>query len=115
MRFSGDDPAKVSELALKPLSPEARPQDVVFNRFVRELHFGKGVFDPLTSLIMNDVGGLGMFVLSVTGLLYWGLPKCWKHRSKSAGAADKATKAARRSTIVWLFRLHSARSESPPP
>jgi len=108
VRFSSVEPEKASEFALKPLSPEARPQDVVFNRFVRELHFGKGVADPTTSLVMNDVGGLGMFILSLSGLLYWGLPKWWKHRSKTAGAASKATKATRRSTIVWLFRLHSA-------
>jgi hypothetical protein len=58
---------------------------VQLNRFVRELHFGKGVVGSLTSLVMNDIGGLGMFILSLTGLLYWGLPKWWKQRAKSVG------------------------------
>src|SRR5208337_3335788 len=31
-----------------------------------------------------------------------------KHRAKAVGAAPKATKVVRRSTIVWLFRAHSA-------
>jgi hypothetical protein len=108
LRFATDNPAETEALALQPLGPEARPVDVQVNRFVRELHFGHGVLDRLASLVMNDIGGLGMFILSLTGLLYWGLPKWWKHKSKAEGAASKAAKATRRSTIVWLFRLHSA-------
>ncbi len=108
VRFKTDEPAKVEAIELGPLGQESRPIDVQLNRFVRELHFGKGVVGSLTSLVMNDIGGLGMFILSLTGLLYWGLPKWWKHRAKSVGAASKGTKAVRRSTIVWLFRAHSA-------
>ncbi len=108
VRFKTEEPAKIDTIELGPLGPESRVTDVQLNRFVRELHFGKGVAGSLTSLVMNDIGGLGMFILSLTGLLYWGLPKWWKHRAKSVGGATKATKAARRSTIVWLFRAHSA-------
>jgi len=108
VRFKTEEPARIDTIELGPLGPESRVTDVQLNRFVRELHFGKGVAGSLTSLVMNDIGGLGMFILSLTGLLYWGLPKWWKHRAKSVGAAPKPTKAARRSTIVWLFRAHSA-------
>ena len=108
VRFKTEEPAKIDAIELGPLGPESRATDVQLNRFVRELHFGKGVAGSLTSLVMNDIGGLGKFILSLTGLLYWGLPKWWKHRAKAVGAVPKATKAARRSTIVWLFRAHSA-------
>ncbi len=108
VRFKTEEPAKIDTIELGPLGPLSRVTDVQLNRFVRELHFGKGVVGSLTSLVMNDIGGLGMFILSLTGLLYWGLPKWWKHRAKSVGGASKGTKAVRRSTIVWLFRAHSA-------
>ncbi|MGC1863746.1 MAG: PepSY domain-containing protein [Methylocystis sp.] len=108
VRFKTEEPAKIDTIELGPLGPLSRVTDVQLNRFVRELHFGKGLVGSVTSLLMNDIGGLGMFVLSLTGLLYWGLPKWWKHRAKGVGGASKATKAARRSTIVWLFRAHSA-------
>ncbi len=108
VRFKTEEPAKIDTIELGPLGPLSRVTDVQLNRFVRELHFGKGLVGSATSLVMNDIGGLGMFILSLTGLLYWGLPKWWKHRAKSVGGATKATKAARRSTIVWLFRAHSA-------
>jgi hypothetical protein len=66
---------------------------------------------------MNDIGGLGMFILSLTGLLYWGLPKYWKHKARKAKAANaplenraenEARRATKKATIVWLFRMHSA-------
>lgn len=107
LRFDTDAPAATERVELAPLGREAAPTSVQLNRFARELHFGKGVFDPASSLLMNDVGGLAMFVLSLTGLLYWGLPKYWKHRAKAHGAVTRETKAARRSIIVWLFRFHS--------
>ncbi|HXY57130.1 MAG TPA: PepSY domain-containing protein [Methylocystis sp.] len=107
MRFDTDTPAAAERVELGPLGRDAAPTFVQLNRFARELHFGKGVFDATSSLVMNDVGGLAMFVLSLTGLLYWALPKYWKHRAKTHGAVSKETKAARRSIIVWLFRFHS--------
>jgi hypothetical protein len=106
-RFSTDDPARIERIAIAPLASESRPLDVQLNRFLRELHFGKGVFDRLSSLVMNDIGGLAMFVLSLTGLLYWGLPKWWKARARHNSAA-RVSKSSKKSTVVWLFRIHSA-------
>jgi hypothetical protein len=107
--FSTDDPGKITTLDIAPLPPDQRPADVQLNRFMRELHFGKGINDQMSSLVLNDVGGVAMFVLSLTGLLYWGLPKWWKSRAGAMKAKGvKPNKAARRATIVWLFRLHSA-------
>ena len=104
VRFDAETPNKVTPIKLGPLGAEGRPPQIQLFRFIFDLHFGKGVLDSVTSQLMNDVGGLGMFILSLTGLLYWGLPKWWKSRGKRA----RTPKPARRATIVWLFRLHSA-------
>ena len=119
-RFNTSEPVQVTSIKLSPLSVQARPEDVQVSRFMRELHFGTGVADPLSSLLMNDLGGIGMFILSVTGLLYWALPKYWKVQAKSRSQSGsghpnsnseqtlKAAKAAtKKATILWLFRTHS--------
>lgn len=103
LRYGTQD-GKIEEIALSPLDENTRPPQVDLIHFVHDLHFGRAFFDPLTSLIMNDIGGLGMFVLSITGLLYWALPKYWK----SQKAAARTSKAAKKATITWLFRLHSS-------
>jgi hypothetical protein len=103
LRFGTDD-GKIEEIALSPLDEQTRPPTVDLIHFVHDLHFGRAFFDPLTSLVMNDIGGLGMFLLALTGLLYWGLPKYWKSQGREAG---RASKAAKKTTIKWLFNLHS--------
>ena len=107
-RFNTTAPALATPFKLEALSEEAQPESVQVNRFMRALHFGEGVTDPLTSLIMNDLGAIGMFVLSLTGLLYWGLPKYWKSRAKSRAAPlSRSAKAVKKTTVLWLFRTHS--------
>jgi hypothetical protein len=103
LRFGTED-GKTEEVALAPLDAQTRPPSVDLIHFVHDLHFGRAFFDPLTSLVMNDIGGLGMVLLSITGFLYWGLPKYWKHQGRESRRASKTTKKA---TIKWLFRLHS--------
>lgn len=110
-RFKSNAPENVTHLNLAPLNVQARPESVQVIRFMRELHFGTGVTDSLTSLVMNDLGGVGMFILSITGLLYWALPKYWKvqgkSRSKRAAGVKSAKAATKKATILWLFRTHS--------
>ena len=50
VRFKTEEPARIDTIELGPLGPESRVTDVQLNRFVRELHFGKGVAGSLTSL-----------------------------------------------------------------
>lgn len=103
LRYSTAD-QKTEEVALAPLDKKTRPPQVDLIHFVHDLHFGRAFFGPLTSLVMNDIGGLGMLVLSITGLLYWALPKYWKAQGESAERTSKATK---KTTIKWLFNMHS--------
>jgi len=103
LRYATAD-GRTEEVVLAPLDETARPPQVDLIHFVHDLHFGRAFFGPLTSQLMNDIGGIGMFLLSVTGLLYWGLPKYWKSRK---GAAVRTSKAAKKTTIKWLFNMHS--------
>ena len=106
-RFNTAEPAKITRIELAPPGQDVRPPWVNMHRFMRELHFGKGLFDPWSSLILNDIGGIAMFVLPLTGLLFWGLPKWWKYRLKRQGYRG-TSRATKKATIRWLFRIHSA-------
>jgi len=108
-RIDADAPEKIEAIEFAPLGAEARPLDAQLNRFIHDLHFGRALAGPTASLVANDIGGVGMFVLSVTGLLYWGLPKWWKAQAKRRGnaASARTSKQAKKATIIWLFRLHS--------
>lgn len=117
-RYRASDFSLIEDVKLAPLDEKTRPPEVEMIRFVHDLHLGLSFFGPLTSLTMNDIGGLGMAILSITGLLYWGLPKYWKHKAAKAKAGGaplpqtreekEARKAGKKATIVWLFRLHSS-------
>ena len=104
-----ENPAKIDTIELGPLGPLSRVTDVQLNRFVRELHFGKGLVGSATSLVMNDIGGLGnVHPVADRAALLGAAEMVETPRQESVGAVPKATKAARRSAIVWLFRAHSA-------
>lgn len=116
-RYRSSDFSLIDEVKLAPLDRQTRPPEVEMLRFVHDLHLGKSFFGPSISLTMNDIGGLGMFILSLTGLLYWGMPKFWKYKaSKAKGtnthvdslAAKLRRKETKKATIVWLFRMHSS-------
>lgn len=109
-RIDADAPGKTAAIDFAPLAAASRPLDAQLNRFIHDLHFGRALAGPTTSLVANDIGGVGMFVLSITGLLYWGLPKWWKAQAKRQGratTANRTSKEAKKATIIWLFRLHS--------
>lgn len=105
-RFDPDAPSKAETLALAPLPEEARPTEIRLHRFLRSLHFGRGLFEAPTSRLVNEAGGLAMFTLAITGLLYWGFGKWWRMQAK-AGARGM-TPEAKRTTTAWLYRTHAA-------
>ena len=105
-RFKTDDPATATPIELAPPGPEARPADITLNRFMRELHFGKGVVDPFSSVLMSDVGGVAMVVLPITGVLFWALPKWWRRQARRK-ERPRTSKVAKKATVLWLFRVHS--------
>ena len=77
------------------------PESVSLYRFVFELHFGYGLWSRTASTLINDYGGVALVVLSVTGLLFWWLPKRWRARP------GRRSPRRKRQTWTWLFRFHA--------
>ncbi|WP_456451675.1 PepSY-associated TM helix domain-containing protein [Hydrogenimonas sp.] len=53
---------------------------VTLARFVRDLHYGRGLFDGDASLLLNDYGGLVLAYLALSGYVLW-----WLIHRKKAG------------------------------
>lgn len=66
-------------------------EDIKLSRFVRDLHYGRGLFEGDISLLINDYGAIIVSFLALSGYIIW-----WIIHSKSA------PKLARK-----LIRLHS--------
>jgi hypothetical protein len=104
-RFNTNKPGNIEEIEISPLEKLSQPQEARLHKYLRSLHFGRGLFGADTSRLINQFGAVAMFTLCVTGLLYWGLPKLWMAQIKAGKSSDPHRK---RQTIVWLFRLHGA-------
>ena len=52
--------------------------DIKLGRFVRDLHYGRGLFDGDISLLINDYGSIVISLLALSGYIIW-----WLIRSKS--------------------------------
>ncbi len=68
-------------------------------RFIMDLHFGHGTLPGSGSLWLNDIGGIAMIILGITGILSWWLPKRWK-KNKTPGRT-------RQKIYKWFFRGHA--------
>ncbi len=53
------------------LPKEALQHDISLGRFVRDLHYGRGLFDGISSLLLNDYAALILTVLAISGYLVW--------------------------------------------
>lgn len=62
-------------LSTNSVEPLSQPQlmiqerDISLGRFVRDLHYGRGLFDDGWSLLLNDIAALYLVLLGVSG--YW--------------------------------------------
>ena len=45
--------------------------DISLSRFVRDLHYGRGLFEGVSSLLINDYGALFLLLLSLSGYLVY--------------------------------------------
>ncbi|CBE68967.1 MAG: hypothetical protein F9K13_11160 [Candidatus Methylomirabilis oxygeniifera] len=90
-------------LQLETPPNDALPSEISLRRLIIDLHVGKGLFAETTSLLLNDLAGLGLCALALSGVFYWGLPKYWRRRRQQGDQVHVGTK---RTTLVWLFRLH---------
>lgn len=73
------------------------------NRFVKDLHFARGIATKEVSVLGSDIGGLALVFLGLSGFFYWYLPKRW-----SAGRKEgiKTSRENRYAITRWLYRLH---------
>lgn len=100
-RIRRSSPSQIEWLNLDEVAVKGLPETVSVYDFVFDLHFGYGIFGRTASTLINDLGGLAMAVLAISGFLYWFLP--WRWRRRRAGPGPKA----RRETHRWLYRTHA--------
>ncbi|WP_434580044.1 PepSY domain-containing protein [Sulfurimonas sp. NW15] len=53
------------------LPKEALQEDIKLSRFIRDLHYARGLFDEDLSLFLNDYGALVLLWLSISGYIIW--------------------------------------------
>ncbi|MDQ7041963.1 MAG: PepSY-associated TM helix domain-containing protein, partial [Sulfurimonas sp.] len=73
-----DDLKPISRSIVKIKKSELQ-EDIKLSRFVRDLHYGRGLFDGDISLLINDYGAIILTFLALSGYLVWYLIKRKKH------------------------------------
>ena len=75
-------------------------EDIKLSRFVRDLHYGRGLFDGDLSLLINDYAAFVLTLLGVSGFVIW----FYIYRKKAAKPARKWIKFhANIVTIIAIF------------
>lgn len=62
---------KVLHVTQVSIDKELLKEDIKLSRFVRDLHYGRGVFDGDLSLLINDYGAVMLSFLAVSGFVIW--------------------------------------------
>lgn len=93
-------PEALSYLDLSDISVQGLPKTVSLNRWGFDLHLGTGFFAKPFSIFANDFAGIAMAILSISGFLYWFLPKHWSKRKTKLAAK------AKKKWMVGLYRTH---------
>ena len=100
LRVSANDGSIIQTITLDDVLVRGLLEMVSFNRFVLELHFGKGFLVQSWSTIVNDYGGIAMMILGSTGFLFWWLPRRWRSSN------PKGDLKRRQKVLRWLFQSH---------
>ena len=96
-----DDFKQLSSSLVKIKKSELQ-EDIKLSRFVRDLHYGRGLFDGDISLLINDYGAIVLTFLAISGYIVWVLIKRKMH-TKLARSLIKTH--ANIFTIVAIFPL----------
>ena len=102
-RLTADSGGTIEWLGISPVGASELPEKFSLSRFVHDLHFGRGIFSGASSLLVNDIGGVALVALSVTGFLFWILPRRWKKRRR----ASRADYKTRKRTMRRIFGIHT--------
>ena len=77
------------------ISEELLKRDITLARFVRDLHYGRGIFDGDISLLINDYAAIILIILGFSGFILWWFIKNIKNNSKY------------KNSIKTIVKLHS--------
>ena len=67
------DDAKVLSTSIVEIDAQILKEDIKLSRFVRDLHYGRGLFDGDISLLINDYAAIVMSLLAISGYIIWWL------------------------------------------
>ncbi|MCB2108605.1 MAG: PepSY domain-containing protein [Rhodobacteraceae bacterium] len=97
------DTTAPEEIKLTPVHDvlvDELPHTIPLNRFALDLHVGRGFLPGEWSTIVNDYGGIAILVLSLSGIMFWWLPRKWRTEK------PKGNLKSRQSILRWLYRGH---------
>ena len=90
-----EDASIVSNTVVK-IDASKLKEDITLNRLVKDLHFGRGLFDGDSSVLLNDYGAIVLIFLALSGYLIW----WYIHRKKKAKMSRKIIKWHANSFVV---------------
>ncbi len=93
-----EDTSIVSDTIVKIDSSKLK-DDIKLNRFVRDLHFGRGLFDGDISLLLNDFSAIILSFLAISGYFIW----YYIHRKKKAKVSRKLIRWHANSLAVFAL------------
>ena len=97
------DTFAIWNMRLSPAGPSVAARKIGLSRFVRDLHYGRGIVSGFGSVLINDVGGVLVLALCVTGFAFWLAPRVWRGKEKSA---RHESRMVHRRTMKALHRSH---------
>jgi len=100
-RLNTQSPTQVSWTNVDDVHVSGLPETLSLPTFTLDLHVGTGTLPQPWSQIINDYSGISIFVLSVTGLFFWWLPRRWREQS------PKGHLKTRQKILRWLYRGHA--------
>lgn len=65
--------AKILSRSVVEIDSTQLKEDIKLSRFIRDLHYGRGLFDGDLSLLINDYGAIVMSFLAISGYIIWWL------------------------------------------
>jgi len=68
-----DAKGSILERTAVHIDPIELQHSISLSRYVRDFHYGRGLFDGIWSLLINDVTAVLMIVLSMSGFMIWWL------------------------------------------
>jgi hypothetical protein len=99
-RIDTSNPNAISWTVFDNVQVSGLPSSLSLPAFTLDLHVGTGFLPQPWSLIVNDYSGIAIIILSVTGFVFWWLPRRWRHQQVKG-------QLKRRQTILrWLYRGH---------